>query len=304
MASTPRGRRLTEDHRLAQAALKAQFVLEFTELWPMLDPRRLDETAPAWIRRAEAAIAEYREESARLAEEYYVAFRAAEAPQAALEGPPPVVTRQQPAKRRSTRQRRSQPDKSVRVRTGKLIKPTIDFTEFDKAVRASLASNGPANVKSKTGRGKSPEEAAREAVIQAGGSAARHVLSGGRLQHLEMVEEDAAAIGWIRVTDGDPCAFCAMLASRGPKYHSEESATRVVSRRAKRPLGGLYHDHCGCTAEALFSKTQAWPGRGREFQNLWREATKGYSGTDAINAFRRAYEQQQNPNRIPRRRAA
>lgn len=293
MASTPRGRRLTEDHRLAQAALKAQFVIEFTELWPMLDPRNLDETAPAWIRRAEDAIAEYREESARLTEEYFVAFRAAEAPQAALESPPPVVTRSQPAKRRSSRHRGDKSQKPIRVGTGKLIKPTIDFTEFDKAARSALISNGPANVKSKTKRGKSPEQAAREAAIEAGGSAARHVLSGGRAQHLEMVRQDASAIGWIRVTDGDPCAFCAMLASRGPKYQSEWSATRVVKGRGtKRPraIGDLYHDNCGCTAEAVYSNTQAWPGRGREFQKLWYEATKGYSGQDARNAFRRAYE--------------
>lgn len=303
MASTPRGRRLTEDHRLAQAALKARFMAEFMDIWPMLDPYRLDETAPTWIRHAQALIAEHREESARLTEAYYVEFRAAEAPQASLEGPPPVVTRTPPAERRS-RQRRSQAPKTPGSGRGKLIKPTIDFTEFDKHSRAALATNGPANVKSKTKRGKSPDEAAREALIAAGGSAARHVLTGGRAQHLEMVNRDAAAIGWIRVTDGDPCAFCAMLASRGPKYRSAQSASRVVNPGAKRALGEKYHDNCGCTTEALYSKTQAWPGRGREFQKLWYEATRGYSGDDAINAFRRAYERKLNPNRVPRRRAA
>jgi hypothetical protein len=58
------------------------------------------------------------------------------------------------------------------------------------------------------------------------------------------VERSATTVGryWRRVTDGDPCAFCAMLASRGPVYGSKQTAeTRAAD-------GRRYHDHCGCTA--------------------------------------------------------
>lgn len=42
-----------------------------------------------------------------------------------------------------------------------------------------------------------------------------------------------------RVSDGNPCAFCAMLASRGPAYSEETAYFRA-------------HEHCGCTAELVY----------------------------------------------------
>lgn len=46
-------------------------------------------------------------------------------------------------------------------------------------------------------------------------------------------------------TSAHPCAFCAMLASRGFAYTSEHSATF-------RSSGGLYHDGCRCRAVPSF----------------------------------------------------
>ena len=77
----------------------------------------------------------------------------------------------------------------------------------------------------------------------------RAVLNAGR----DTVEWSAGAQGrsWRRVTDGDPCAFCAMLATRSD-YTTKERAlttghTNRHKRGNKRPLGSRYHDHCGCT---------------------------------------------------------
>lgn len=77
----------------------------------------------------------------------------------------------------------------------------------------------------------------------------RAVLNAGR----DTVEWSAGAQGrsWRRVTDGDPCAFCAMLATRSD-YTTKERAlttghTRRHKRGSKRPIGSRYHDHCGCT---------------------------------------------------------
>ena len=77
----------------------------------------------------------------------------------------------------------------------------------------------------------------------------RAVLNAGR----DTVEWSAGAQGrsWRRVTDGDPCAFCAMLATRSD-YTTKERAlttghTSRHKRGNKRPLGSRYHDHCGCT---------------------------------------------------------
>lgn len=298
MADSSRGNRLTEEHRQRQLQIRAQFLQQFMDLWPLMDPRRVDETGAAWVQAVMPLIREFRELSAQAAEGYYRDFRMAEAPTAALATPVPVVAREeapQQARPRQAGRRTANPPADPQRRSqsrsrGRLVRPRIIWDDDDQAARTSLIVTGPANVKSKTRRGKSPEQAARDAVVEAGGSAARHVLTGGRATHLELVRHDTAAIGWARVTDGDPCAFCAMLSSRGPVYKSEASASVVVNPKARRALGEQYHDNCACEAEAVYSRTQAWPGRGREFQKLWRDSTKGYSADDALNAFRRAYE--------------
>lgn len=89
-----------------------------------------------------------------------------------------------------------------------------------------------------------------ELLLQAAAvTAQRHALNAGR----RTVERSTAANGttWRRVTDGQPCAFCAMLATRDD-YTSRDSALKVQGRRGaprgRRALGGSYHDRCGCTA--------------------------------------------------------
>lgn len=59
----------------------------------------------------------------------------------------------------------------------------------------------------------------------------------------------ASSPRWRRVTDGDPCGFCAMLAGRGPVYHS----------KLKAGVGGnRYHGFCGCTAEPFDGPADEW----------------------------------------------
>lgn len=265
---------------MRQIAIRAAFLREFMEQWRLLDPNDLDRTAVAWANANLRLIADFREDSAQAAENYYREFRAVELPGAST--PAPTVERAESGRRVNSR-RRSESRSRGGLRPVKII-----WDEADDAAETSLLVMGPSNIKAKRKRGKSPEEAAREALVEAGGSAARHVLTGGRTTHLEMVKDDPEAIGWLRVTDGDPCAFCAMLSSRGPVYNTERSATTVVNPRRSRPVGSQYHDHCACTAEAMFSESQAWPGRGREFQELWRDVARGQK--DGFKRFRRAYE--------------
>ena len=87
----------------------------------------------------------------------------------------------------------------------------------------------------------------------------------------DVIAASAASTGrrWRRVTDGNPCAFCAMLATR-TDYTSPLAAQYVVGRgkstkigargrvglgvkpRGKRQLGQRYHDRCGCTVAEVF----------------------------------------------------
>lgn len=345
MASSPEGRRLTEQHRLEQQQVRAAFLAEFIALWALLDTARLDETSPGWIRAVARAISVFRMRSAQTSVSYFVAFRQVEAPREPS-GPPiielpqlvvpsdlqddvrPVRSaspprRNAPARpaprqpqrrtertsaepsRASSRERAADtatPRRQARVefdfaeferaaraarqdRRTRIVMPDLDFTAEDRAVQVSLEVTGPIAQKDKIRRAKLVDVARDESFTHAAGAASRHVLTGGRKSLLTLLDEDPQALGWARVTDGDPCAFCAMLASRGPVYRSREQA-------AFQP-----HDACACQPEPVYSRDSLWPGRAREFQELWRETTRGTSGRDSINAFRRAYEQQQRDQR-------
>lgn len=252
MASTSAGARLTERHRRDQLGLRAAALRELLGLWPALDPRRLDETSPLWVRLAVQLVLRWRGESARAAQDYYRMFRAAE--------------------------------------IGEIFVPAVEPPPVDTArVAASLVVTGPVRIKWLTEHGDDPDDAARVALRDVSAAAGRHVMDGGRAGVDAAARADARAIGWARVTDGDPCAFCAMLASRGYVYSSREAALRS-STRSGLGAGHRYHDGCGCTAEPRFTRGAPLPGRGQEWARLWDDSTAGLSGRDARLAFRRAYE--------------
>lgn len=69
-------------------------------------------------------------------------------------------------------------------------------------------------------------------------------------------------VGWARVLAGETnCAFCAMLASRGPVYRSGLTA------------GFEAHDNCDCQM-VMVVKGEHWPGEEQyaELKRLWRDA--------------------------------
>jgi hypothetical protein len=104
-----------------------------------------------------------------------------------------------------------------------------------------------------------------QTFVSLSGSVQRNVAAGGRTTIFNAVEHDTEAVGWVRVTSASPCAFCAMLSSRGPAYKSENSGRF-------RQDGALYHPHCGCQIVPQFSYDQPWPGRAAEFRAMWYEA--------------------------------
>lgn len=155
-----------------------------------------------------------------------------------------------------------------------------------EALRSSLRVTGPVAYKRAIAAGKTATQAAAIAHTMLVGSTSRHVLNGGRETILDTIKADARATGWERVTDGNPCAFCAMIASRGRVFKSEQSG------------GFRPHDHCGCSVEPRFINEPDISDRNREFRQLWnrtqREASaagdlRRGTSNDALNAFRRAY---------------
>lgn len=253
MASSTAGRAVTTAYRLAQGRLSARVVAEVLSVWRSLDPLRL--TDPGWAGQVLSVLTRHRDDSAELAAAYYREFRRAEAPAAAEFAP-----RAGPAGRSA--QWRDRALTSLRV-TGTCAVARLVVGGWDPARALDLAGPGVAAASS------------------------RHVLDAGRTAIRTAVRDDRAARGWLRVTDEDPCAFCAMLASRGAigkavLYGSERSATTTAG------TGEEYHDGCGCQAEPVFGRV-VLPEASQRFAAMWETSTTGLSGKDARNAFRRAH---------------
>lgn len=106
----------------------------------------------------------------------------------------------------------------------------------------ALRVAGPIRVKQLIAGGMDRFDAFTRAFTKFEGIVQRQVLMGGRVTVARTAQADRRAVGWRRVTDGNPCAFCAMLAARGPQYRDAAAAD-----------GLKYHAHCGCSAEPAYS---------------------------------------------------
>lgn len=92
------------------------------------------------------------------------------------------------------------------------------------------------------------------------GAAKRTIIQASRDRLTAVSRADHRIKGWARVSDGDPCAFCAMLCGRGPVY-SDDTVDFIA------------HARCGCNARLVY----------------WDDPDGGWS--DEAQAYREAYEQ-------------
>lgn len=114
----------------------------------------------------------------------------------------------------------------------------------------------------------------------------RHAQQPAR-ETVQIAADGIAGAAWARMLTGPTsCAFCAMLASRGPVYESEYIALHRGGASAK-----TYHDGCDCVA-VLVLDYNLWEGRKAhmELEALWQQETTRKSGKTARNAFRREWD--------------
>lgn len=98
------------------------------------------------------------------------------------------------------------------------------------------------------------------ALSRMSGGLSRIVQNVGRDTITDAVVSDPAGPTYARHASANACAFCAMLATRGPIYTSSSNAGT---------LGSKYHDDCHCTVVPVF------PGqtyREAPYVKRWREA--------------------------------
>lgn len=235
MARTSRGVALTEAHRAAQAEILGRVSARLSNGWGDVDPEDLRGTLDPWVAGALASTVAGWRASVLAAFRYYAALRAAEGFGAWADLPLPEA-------------------------------PPVEETRsavVGPAVRGIMVARRD---------GATPSEAKSRALVRVTGSVVSAVASGGRSMILGAAAADPVAVGYQRVTDGDPCAFCRMLASRGIFAVSEGAA------------GFKAHGHCGCTAEPAFEGDGIRPDNAK-YREEWDAATRGEA--EALKAFRR-----------------
>ncbi|WP_165218192.1 hypothetical protein [Schaalia sp. ZJ1691] len=88
-------------------------------------------------------------------------------------------------------------------------------------------------------------------------------VNGARSMVESMGGSDRRRMGWVRVSgSGKPCAFCAMLLSRGAVYESKATAQTV----------GGYHPGCKCYAVPMFRAEELSGDKfrlNRQFESEW-----------------------------------
>lgn len=116
-------------------------------------------------------------------------------------------------------------------------------------------------------------------------------VDAGRDAIIAAIKGDRLVLAVARGTGPDPCAFCAMLASRGFVYRSE--ATAGVS---DDEVFQKYHIHCHCYPIYRWLKVSELPPLSQYFKTQWPIVTAGHSGNEARKAWRRWIYAQRKAN--------
>lgn len=117
----------------------------------------------------------------------------------------------------------------------------------------------------------------------------RHAQAGSRQTIHDNSEQDRVALGWVRVTKASPCAFCAMLASRGLKYRAfGQDSFSMSDARFTGDGDAKVHDSCGCSLKPVYDEADPVLARTDKFADMW--SMWGAGGGDASLRFRRGYD--------------
>lgn len=214
MARTSEGKRLTEVQRVAQVRQATKTLVKARIAYNrFLATTNLDGAFPTWAVLMDQIVTQGFVDSAALATPYVEKFAAAEGAKI--------------------------PD---------LPQVAIDHAKLIE----DLQVNGPISIKQKIAKGFEAEAAKAASAERLLGVVQEYVLGGGRSLIIGASHYYGSSGRWRRVTDGQPCTFCGMLAGRGPVYAEE-----TVNFRP--------HTKCGCGAELVFGEWEP-----TEKERLWR----------------------------------
>lgn len=228
-------------------------------LWPILQFTDLDKSTPSWLHATTLQIKQGWDESADAAFEFVQ--------QALLSVEPDAVPP---------------------------VKAEVTFPAQD--IQLAMRVRGPVEVKRQVKRAVPEREAMEAGKNASDGVGSTKATDGGRVEVLQFVQKEAPKrlkqgkpIGYARKTDSNPCYFCALLASQGAVYYSEDSFSQSNSKirevkwtsnsdkGTRRAFIGdgpaKVHDHCQCTMRPVFSESDKWDERAKYFLDQWNKAT-------------------------------
>lgn len=247
-----------------------------------IDPDNIAGTARSWLDEAVQIILSRRSRAYSIAVDYSLAVRKIQIPGASpisIPQPPP------PPVEKITTSLTYTGIRDLAIKLGQIPEPTDPAEDpfrvdpISDADRARFQREEEASQQAK-------KKAVQVSGAKAAASAYKEVVNGGRDTTDEQIRTQIA-IGYMRITKANPCAFCLMLASRGPVYR-DDSFDRS-DPRFTGPGEHKVHDSCGCGLRPIYKRGQEnWTERAREADKIWREQVSSeFSGQDAINAFAR-----------------
>lgn len=255
MVATVAGRQLTEAYRVQQARISAGTMLTAMAMFPALVEGDDDEMIPRWLAALVALMRRQGQISGRLAQQYMAAYRVAEL---GLGGAPFTL----PEPRDINEEQ---------VITSMMVTGPVAFRKASERAgveRLALTS-----------------DAARKVMESNARAVQRHVANVGRDLIEDVALTDRACRGHVRVTDGDPCYFCAMLASRGPVY--EDDSFDESDPRFEGPGNHKVHDGCGCLLVPVYGPAPIL-AQTRMYEKRWIEASDIAKDTrrNVVHVFR------------------
>lgn len=193
--------------------------------------------------------------------------------------------------------------------------PDIDFEGLYGQEFETVQSLSQELVTSIIGAAKAAEKRGNDVVSYvnnaATGTAAKQVSQASREPLVDYVQKGWGPKGYVRVTDSNPCAFCALLATNGvsipgsalgsPRLYRSDAFKK--SAAAKRKAGGkswvgsefAVHNHCDCTLEPVYEHEGEvlLPERSKEIAKIYAEVAVGRP--DPGDHFRRYWESRTLP---------
>ncbi|AEK09932.1 head maturation protease [Mycobacterium phage Rey] len=325
----------TLQHRDDQESIAAWMTKKIVPLWDLVDFNELDKTTIVWaeavLPHIKTAYLQSQRTAAVWAEDVRYASQALEPPMPMEipdverpEGVPEVRFSKQFVPSSLTDPLFQQavealPDNVIDMQDWQEIATFDPFPAGD--VATSLVVKGNYEIK-KQMPGPEPE-LMRSGLSNSTGAAVRQAMNGGRNVTGNVLKFDRKVIGYARVTDGNPCFYCALLASRGAVF-TKDSFNKggrkrfdgVLTKSDKDflpPKDGpelpekfsnvaKVHDYCRCQLrpvyanEATFARRNGEAHRDEEAQfyfDQWEQVTRDYywlSNQEQILKFKEQYQ--------------